>query len=85
MDHIKEIARYCAEHIEDYEVRVQLALKNMDHMRCPFWMADDGRLSDEILDCAQEWCDDHEISVDFLDDIDVEEIVFADYDNEVDD
>lgn len=77
MDHLKEIEAYCANNIEDYEVRVQLALKRMDRNRCPFWMADDGSLSDEIRDCAYEWCDDHEISVDFLDDIDVEEIVFA--------
>jgi hypothetical protein len=77
MEPLKEIAAYCAAHIEDYEVRVQLALKQMDHMRCPFNMADDGRLSNEIEECAREWCDDHDVSIDFFDDIDVEEIVFA--------
>lgn len=64
----KEIAAYVRDHIEDYEIRLQLTLKQMDKMRCPFWMADDGRLYDEIVDAISEWCDDNEVSVEFDED-----------------
>lgn len=76
MNPIEEIARYCAENIEDYELRVQVALGIIDRMRCPLYMAD-ASLYDRMYDLAQEWCDDHEISVDFFDDIDVEDILFT--------
>lgn len=76
MEHIKAIARYCAENIEDYEIRVQRALDVIGRNRCPLYMADSA-LYDEILECAQEWCDDNEISVDFFEDIDAEEILFT--------
>lgn len=73
---LKEIAAYCAENIEDYELRVQLALNYMDRMRCPLSMADE-RLYNEMYDCASEWADNHDYSVDFIDGIDVEEILWA--------
>ena len=38
---LKEIAAYCRNNIEDFEIRVQLALKKMDRMRCPLSMADE--------------------------------------------
>lgn len=75
-DVIKEIAAYCAAHIEDYEIRVHLAIKQMDRMRCPLSMADE-RLYNEMYNCAEEWADDHDYSVDFIDGIDVEEILWA--------
>lgn len=76
MEQLKSVAAYCAANIEDYELRVQLALNVMDRMRCPLWMADE-RLDNEIRDCIEEWCDDNEVSIDFFDDIDTEEIIFA--------
>ena len=76
METLKEIAQYCAENISHYEERVQIALDYMDECRCPLYMAD-GRLYDEIIELATEWCEDHEISIDFFDDIDAEEILFS--------
>lgn len=55
--------------IEDFEVRLQLALKRMDRMRCPFRMAD-GMLYDEIVDAIEEWCDDNEVSLEYDEDWD---------------
>lgn len=77
MNPIKEIARYCAEQIDDYELRVRVALGIMDRMRCPLSMAAPG-LYDEMYDCICEWADDNEYSVDFVDGLDVEEILWAD-------
>lgn len=76
MDKLKEIAAYCAANIEDYELRVQLALGVMERMRCPLNMADAG-LYDEMYDCACEWAEDNDYSVDLIDGIDVEDILFA--------
>ena len=66
----KEIAAYVRDNVEDYEIRLRLTLKQMDKMRCPFWMADDGRLYDEIVDAISEWCEDNDISVEFDEDWD---------------
>ena len=73
---LKKIAAYCREQIEDYDLRVKLALNVMDRMRCPLQMADD-LLYTEIYNCACDWADDNGYSVDFFDGIDVEEIIFA--------
>lgn len=73
---LKEVAAYCAAHIRNYEVRVQLALDVMDEMRCPLSMAD-SRLSDEIIEHAEEWAEENGYAVDFIDGIDVEEIVLC--------
>ena len=66
----QELAAYVRDNIEDYEVRLQLTLKQMDKMRCPFWMADDGRLYDEIVSAIEEWCEDNEVSLEFDEDWD---------------
>lgn len=66
---LKEIAAYCRNNIEDFEERVQLALKKMDRMRCPLRMAD-GELFDEMTDTICEWCEDNGYSVDFFEDLD---------------
>lgn len=65
----KEIAAFVRNNIEDYEERLQLALKRMDRMREPLRMADRS-LYDEIVDAISEWCDDNEVSVDFYEDWD---------------
>ncbi len=73
---LKKIAAYCRSRIEDYDLRVKLALNVMDRMRCPLQVAD-YLLYTEIYNCACDWADDNDYSVDFFDGIDVEEIIFA--------
>ena len=63
----KEIAAFVRNNIEDFEVRLQLALKRMDRMRCPLSMAD-GMLYDEIVDAVEEWCDDNDVSLEYDED-----------------
>ena len=78
MNKLKEIAAYCADHIEDYEVRVQLALNRIDRMRCPLDMAAPD-LFQEMYDAIADWCDDNDISYDDWDDdsrIDPEDVLF---------
>lgn len=69
MSQINEIAAYVRNNVEDYEERLQLALKRMDRMREPLRMAD-GSLYDEIVDAISEWCDDNEVSLEFDEDWD---------------
>ena len=69
---INEIGNYLREQIEDFDVRVNLALKTMDKMRCSFGYAD-SELCDECYDRIEEWCEEHDIDVEC---IDVEEIIF---------
>lgn len=73
---IKEIARYCAANIEDYELRVQVALGLIDRMRCPLSQADPS-LYDQMEQYASEWAEENGYSVDFIEGIDVEEILWA--------
>ena len=76
---LKKIAEYCRQNIEDYDVRVQLALGIMDRMRCPLSMAD-ASLYDQIEQYAEEWAEENGYSVDEWDDdsrIDVEEILWV--------
>ena len=46
---INEIGNYLRETIEDFDVRVELALNTMDRKRCPFGYAD-SELCDECYD-----------------------------------
>lgn len=71
----KEIAAFVRNNVEDYEERLQLALKRMDRMREPLRMAD-GSLYDEIVDAISEWCDDQEISIE--NDMDWDEFIEGD-------
>lgn len=63
MDSIKEVARYCAENIEDWDVKSELALRHIGRH-----MPIDYGFRDEIMDKVEEWCDDNEVSLDFFDD-----------------
>jgi hypothetical protein len=47
----------------------------MDKMRCPFWMADDGRLYDEIVGAIEEWCDDNDVD---YSEVDWDEVIDGD-------
>lgn len=69
----KEIAAYVRNNVEDYEDRLQLALKRMDRMRCSLRMAD-GSLYDEIVDAIEDWCWDNDDN----DDWDYEDLIEGD-------
>lgn len=56
----KALAKYCREKIEDYDLKVKIALERIDRMRYPLFMADDALYS-EILEKVEEYCDDHGI------------------------
>ena len=70
----KEIAAYVRNNVEDYEERLQLALKRMDRMRCPFEMATDEGFYCEITKAIEDWCYDNE--VDFYE-LDLDEVIDA--------
>lgn len=72
MAEIVEVARYCAENIEDWDLKVEQALRDIGRH-----MPIDYSFRREIEDKAAEWCDDNDVSIDFFDGIDAEEIVLT--------
>ena len=74
MNQLKEIAAYCRQRIDEYDDRVKVALGVMDRNRCDLVRAD-ASLATEVEDCAREWDEENGYAVDFLEGIDVEEIV----------
>lgn len=70
----KEIAAYVRNNVEDYEERLQLALKRMDRMREPLWMAD-AVLYNEIVDAINDWSWDNEVNIE---DWDIEDLIDGD-------
>lgn len=73
-DKIKEIAAYVREQIgaEEFDLKKALALIEIGkHMPI------DRDFADLVYSYVEEWCDDHDYSIDFFDDIDIEEIIFA--------
>lgn len=71
---INEIGNYLRESIEDFDVRVNLALKTMDKMRCSFDYADCD-LYDECYDKIEEWCENNDVDTIYQYIVDVEEII----------
>lgn len=69
---LKEVAAYCAANITDWAEKCALAL-NMIGRRMPI----DYGFRNEIEDCASEWAEENGYAVDFIDGIDVEEIVLC--------
>lgn len=69
---INEIGKYLREQIEDFDVRVDLALYTMNMKRYPLEYAD-SELCDECYDRIEEWCEENGVEVEC---IDVEEIIF---------
>lgn len=67
---MKAIVAYCAANISDWDMKCELAV-NMIGRHLPI----DYGFRNEIEDCVAEWCDDNDVSVDFIEGIDVEEIV----------
>lgn len=60
MEQIKEVAAYVRNNVENYEVRLQLALNCMDRDRCPLRMADDDLFA-EIVDAIDDWCWENDV------------------------
>ena len=71
---INEIGNYLREQIEDFDVRVGMALNTMDKKRCSLDNADCD-LYDECYDKIEEWCEDNNIDTTFEYIVDVEEII----------
>lgn len=72
---INEIASICAKRIEGYEIRVQLALNTIDRNRCTLSQADIS-LCSQIEDKIDEWGEDHDTDMGYMD-ITAEEILFT--------
>lgn len=75
---LKEIAAYCRNNIEDFELRVQVALGFMERCRCPLDQADYS-LYNEMYEYILEWAEDNGYSVDEWDEesgIEVEDILW---------
>lgn len=70
----KELAAYVRNNVEDYEERLQLALKRMGRMRCPMRMAD-GMLHSEIVDAINDWSWDNEVNTE---DWDIDDLIEGD-------
>lgn len=69
---INEIGNYLRENVEDFDFRVDLALKKMGKMRWSFDYAD-CNLHNECYDKIEEWYEENGIEPEY---IDVEEIIF---------
>lgn len=63
MNSIKEVVAYCAANIEDWDIKCGMALSYIgNRMPIPTWFRN------EIEDKVSEWCDEHEVSLDFFED-----------------
>lgn len=70
MDQMKEIAAYCAANIEDLDIKCGMALSYIGkRMPIPAWFRN------EIENCAMEWAEENGYAVDFLEGIDLEELI----------
>lgn len=70
----RHLAEYISETVEDYEIRVQLALNVIDRDRCSLQFAD-SRLYDAMYDAISEYIADNELDIN-PDDIDIETLMF---------
>lgn len=70
MNKLKEIVAYCAANIMDWDIKSEMAVRMIGRH-----MPIDPGFRNEIEDKVSEWADENDYSVDFLDGIDVEEIV----------
>lgn len=74
MTTLQKIAAYCAANIEDWDLKVDLALRHIGRK-----MPIDAGFASEIEDRTYEWCDENNVSVEYNQTIDVEEIILAEY------
>jgi hypothetical protein len=70
MNTTESLQEYLKSVIWDYELRAELALNNMNRMRCSLEYADP-ELYEEMYDIVEEWCDDNGVTNDF----DMEELL----------
>jgi hypothetical protein len=70
----RDLAKFMAETIEDYELRIQVALNCIDHNRCSLQQAD-YQLYSEMADLVEEYISDNDLDID-PDDIDIETLMF---------
>lgn len=70
----RDLAKYLAETIEDYEPRIQVALNRIDHNRCSLQQAD-YQLYSEMVDSVEEYISDNDLDID-PDEIDIETLMF---------
>lgn len=70
MNSLKDVVQYCRAHINDYDEKVALALCCMGRHEQIDW-----NFAHEIESYAMEWADENGYDVDFLDGINVEEII----------
>lgn len=70
----RDLAKFMAETIEDYELRIQVALNCIDHNRCSLQQAD-YQLYSEMADLIEEYISDNDLDID-PDDIDIETLMF---------
>lgn len=70
----RDLARFMAETIEDYEPRLQVALNRIDHNRCSLQQAD-YQLYSEMADLIEEYISDNDLDID-PDEIDIETLMF---------
>ena len=73
---IDGIVELCKKNISCLEEKVTIAWDEIDKMRCPLSMT--SGLADEIQECADEWFEDHDLTEEEIEelDIDVEEDIF---------
>lgn len=57
---------YCVNNIDDFSDRFSLMLNVIDRDRCSMQYAD-SRLYDEMLDCAEDYCQDYNLEFDNFD------------------
>ena len=65
-----KIFAYCKETIEDFDLQYEVALKRIDHCRCPLRMVDSYFYA-QIERAIEDWCIDNDVNVE---DVDIEEI-----------
>lgn len=73
MNNKDELIEYIKSNIADFDDKISKAWELLDKCRCPFRMADNG-LYDEIANLIQDYADDNDLSEEWIDNIDVEEL-----------
>ena len=73
MNNKNELIEYIKSNIADFDDKISKAWELMDKYRCPLRMVDNG-LYDEITNLIQDYADDNDLSEEWIDNIDVEEL-----------
>lgn len=62
----KEMVQYIIDQIEYFDAKYAFALKQLEELRCPIWMANQP-LAMEMQDNLDDWCNDNEDNSDLYD------------------